>query len=177
MLYIVGSAIFGLAIIVGLILPQILPGSGGSTNFSRDDGPGQVFAELRATHIPDGTIFNEYNSVPPTSGSHYDQPAPWGTYTQPIQNERQVHNLEHGGVVIQYNTEDVALIARLEEFAENQPGYPCFLVVAPYSNMEATIALTAWTVLDTMDEYDEDRVQAFVNAYLNDGPERVPCTQ
>jgi hypothetical protein len=177
MLYIVGSAIFGFAIIVGLILPQILPGSGGNTSFSRDDGPGEVFAELLATHISDGTIFNEYNSVPPTSGSHYAQPATWGTYTQPIQNELQVHSLEHGGVVIQYNTEDVALTARLEEFAKKQTGYPCYLIVAPYPNMETTIALTAWTVLDTMDEYDEDRLQAFVNAYRNDGPERVPCTQ
>ena len=177
MLYMVGSAIFGFAIIVGLFLPQVLPGSGGSTSFSRGDGPGQVFAELRATHLFDGTIHNDYNSVPPTSGPHYDQPLPWGTYTQPIPNERQLHNLEHGGVMIQYNTDDVDLIARLEGFAEKQTGYPCYLIVAPYPDMETTIAVTVWAVLDTMEEYDEDRLQAFVNAYRNDGPERVPCTQ
>ena len=177
LLYMVGSGIFGFAIIVGLFLPQVLPGSGGNTSFSRGDGPGQIFAELPATHIADGTSYAQYNSVPATSGPHYNSPLPWGIEVSPVPDERMLHNLEHGGVTIQYNTDDVELIARLEEFAEKQTGYPCFLKVAPYPDMGTTIAVTAWAVMDTMDEYDEDRLQSFVNAYRNDGPERVPCTQ
>ena len=137
--------------------------------------PGQAFASLGISHIDDGVIYNGYNSVPPTSGPHYGRPAPWGIYTEPVQNERQVHNLEHGGVMIQYNSEDEVLIARLEEFAQRQVGFPCYLVVAPYPDMETTIAVTAWTVLDHMEEYDDIKFQAFVDAYRNNGPERVQC--
>ena len=30
-------------------------------------------------------------------------------------------------------------------------------------------------VLDTMEAYDEKRLQAFVDAYRGQGPERIPC--
>ena len=139
--------------------------------------PGRVFAQLPAAHIPDSATYDGYNGVPPTSGPHYDRPLPWGIYTEAIPNELQVHNLELGGVLIQYNTQDGDLIAELEAFAEKQTGYPCNLIVGPYPDMEPTIAITAWTHLDTMENYDEDRLQVFVDAYRNNGPERVPCRQ
>lgn len=153
-------------------------------------GPGQLFPSLPATHLPDGTTYDDYNSVPPTSGPHWDTPAPWGIYGVPIPNERQLHNLEHSGVMIQYNTDDLDLIQNLRQFARSQPNFPCYLIVAPYPDMPSAIALTAWPgkpgtltsdstylpgVLDTMETYDEERLQAFVDAYRGKGPERVPC--
>ena len=155
--------------------------------------PGEKFPSLPATHIAGEETFDGYNSVPPTSGPHWSAPAPWGIYSQPIPNERQLHNLEHGGVMIQYNSEDQALIRQLIRFAQKQPSFPCFLIVAPYPDMPFTIALTAWPgkpatspvdsptylsgVRDTMERYDEDRLQAFVGAYRNRGPERVSCVR
>ena len=43
-----------------------------------------------------------YNSFPPSSGPHFQTPAPWGIYEEPIKQTILVHNLEHGGIVIQY---------------------------------------------------------------------------
>ena len=55
-----------------------------------------------AKHLqsPDAKV--KYNSFPPSSGPHYQQPAPWGIYTDPVKQTILVHNLEHGGIVIQY---------------------------------------------------------------------------
>ena len=50
----------------------------------------------------------KYNSVPATSGPHQPQPlAPivWGVYDEPVEEIKVVHNLEHGGVIVQYGPE------------------------------------------------------------------------
>jgi hypothetical protein len=57
----------------------------------------------------------------------------------------------------------------------NQRNYPCYLVVAPYSDMDETIALTGWAVLQYLDAYNEQAIIDFIDAYRNKGPERVPC--
>ena len=51
-------------------------------------------------HIQPGQPHERYNSLPPTSGPHYPFTAPWGISSEPIPEELQVHNLEHGGVFI-----------------------------------------------------------------------------
>ena len=110
-----------------------------------------------APHVP-------YNSQPPTSGPHLPYIAPWGIYTEPIVNELQVHNLEDGGVLVQYNCpsgcED--LVAKLRGIVER---YPVHVILAPYPGMKTRIALTAWTRIDAFDEFDESRIVRFIKAY------------
>lgn len=65
--------------------------------------PGEVFDITGRNHIPDDTKASNYNSNPPTSGDHYNQPADWGIYPEALPDERVVHNLEHGGVWVSYN--------------------------------------------------------------------------
>ena len=139
------------------------------------NGPGEMFQNQGDQHIANDATFDGYNSVPPTSGPHWVAPAPWGISTSPVPNERQVHNLEHGGVMIQYNIQDQGLINQLRRFTQGQPNFPCFLILAPYPDMTSTIAVTAWGVRDTMDAYDEERLQDFINAHREKGPERVRC--
>ena len=43
-----------------------------------------------------------WNSYPPTSGRHFYQWVLWGDYTEPVPLIKEVHNLEHGGMIIQY---------------------------------------------------------------------------
>ena len=143
------------------------------------DKPGEGLPDQGVQHIDDTATFVGYSSVPPTSGPHWGSssttPAPWGIYTTPVPNERQVHNLEHGGVMIQYNTQDQDLISQLRQFTLRQPSFPCFIILAPYPDMPFIIAVTAWRARDTMDAYDEARLQEFVNAYREEGPEQVFC--
>lgn len=171
--YLAASGIIALLVTISLFLPSISPERSGG---ERDGGPGEIIEQLQAVHISNEITDTEYNSIPPTSGPHWDFPSPWGVYSESLPNERQVHNLEHGGMVIQYNTDDAALITQLEQFAKKQRDYPCYLLVAPYPTMPYTIAATAWGVRSVMEVYDETRLQNFFDAYRNNGPERVGCT-
>lgn len=64
--------------------------------------PGQQVADLGREHVPDGTKV-QYNSNPPTSGSHFADWTRAGVYEQPISDGHLIHALEHGYVVISYN--------------------------------------------------------------------------
>jgi hypothetical protein len=104
----------------------------------------------------------QYNSDPPTSGPHLPYIAPWGVHTRPIVRELQVHNLEDGGVVVQYNCECPDLVTKLKAIVDK---YDRHVILAPYPGMKHKIALTAWTRLDTLDELDEGRILRFIEAY------------
>jgi len=133
----------------------------------------RAFAELPGVSMPDQG--NEhiqmetephvaYNSDPPTSGPHMPYVAPWGIYTEPISKELQVHNLEDGGVVVQYNCPSGCseLVGKLKVIVER---YPEQVVLAPYPGMKTRIALTAWTRIDAFDDFDEGRIVRFIKAY------------
>jgi len=105
-----------------------------------------------------------YNSEPPTSGPHLPYVAPWGIHTEPIPRQLQVHNLEDGGVMVQYNCPDACpdLVAKLKAIVS---GYDHQVILAPYPCIKARIALTSWTRLDAFDDFDERRVRRFITAY------------
>ncbi len=105
-----------------------------------------------------------YNSDPPTSGPHLPYVAPWGIHTEPISRQLQVHNLEDGGVMVQYNCPDACpdLVAKLKAIVS---GYEHQVILAPYPSMKTRLALTAWTRLDGFDDFDERRVRRFITAY------------
>lgn len=47
------------------------------------------------------------------------------------------------------------------------------LIVIPRPNMDSRIALTAWTYLDKFNEFNEQRIIKFIDAHLNQGPEKT----
>lgn len=125
-------------------------------------------------HIAQGAEHPLYNSNPPTSGWHYDTPADWGIYKEEFLQERLVHNLEHGGIVIQYKPELAKeTVALLEELKTSE--FECKLVIAPYSKLDKNIALTAWGRLYKTDDYNETDIKNFIQKYRETGPEFVPC--
>jgi Protein of unknown function (DUF3105) len=116
----------------------------------------QHVASVNTPHIP-------YNTRPPTSGPHLPYLAPWGIHAKPIPDELQVHNLEDGGVLVQYDCRDCeALIAKLKAIVSR---YPDQVILAPYPNLETRIALTAWGRINTFDDFDEPRIVRFIEAY------------
>src|SRR5207244_699484 len=77
--------------------------------------PGTQFPDQGNLHIASPESPHQpYNSDPPTSGPHLPYIAPWGVHTRPIPRELQVHNLEDGGVVVQYNCECPDIAAKLK---------------------------------------------------------------
>jgi hypothetical protein len=125
--------------------------------------PGTLAADQGNRHIQAATDPHEpYNTDPPTSGPHLPYIAPWGVHTRPIPPELQVHNLEDRGVLVQYNCQCPELVEKLTAIVR---GYDKYVILAPYPHMARRIALTAWTRIDTFDEFDEGRIRRFIEAY------------
>ena len=126
--------------------------------------PGQAIPTLGNEHIASvDTPHQPYNTRPPTSGPHVPWIARWGLHLQPIPDEIQVHNLEDGGVVLQYRCPDCDdLIAKLTAIVAS---YPEQVILAPYPQMDTRIALTAWGRIDRFDDFDAPRIVRFIEAY------------
>ena len=112
--------------------------------------------------------------TPPTSGPHAPSPAPCGIYRQPVPDIALVHDLEHGVVVIQYDpTISDEERDQLEGFGRDAGTH---VIVAPREGMASTIAVTAWTKLMTLDEFDLPAIEGFYGEFAQFGPEAgVQC--
>ncbi len=136
----------------------------------------ETFADLGATHIDANSPTPSYNSDPPTSGPHSANSALCGIYREPVPDVNQVHTLEHGGVIIQYDpaiSEEERAV--LEDFGHDAPSH---IIVAPREGMERPIALTAWTKRLMLDNADRAALSAFYDLYAQFGPERgVACSK
>jgi len=146
-------------------------------SFPVPTGPGEVVPSLGNNHVRSvDEPHLPYNSKPPTSGPHLSNIARWGIYDRQIPNELQVHNLEDGGVMIQYDCKDCsALIGQLEALvqdyyrmadADPKDGRYKHIIVAPYAGIGTKIALTAWERIEKLDAFDAARIKRFVEAYV-----------
>ena len=126
-------------------------------------------ALLEPTHIPEGQKAT-YNSTPPTSGNHYSRPAQVGGYTEPIPNERQVHNLEHGHVMVQYRGLSEAQIDELQEVVLDKPQ---MVLLAPYPDMDPAVAFTSWGKIQTCDAWS-DGIPAVARYFIDTNRDNAP---
>jgi hypothetical protein len=139
---------------------------------------------VAAVHVEDPEAKSpEWNTDPPTSGPHYGQTLAYGSYTEPIDLPRVLHNLEHGAVYILYGSKvPDATIAELQAFySEHENG----TVLAPYAKLGKQIALGAWLlpglpeasndngsgILAKCEKFDEDAYAGFFEAFQFEGPE------
>ena len=160
--------------------------SGDDTEASGSIGGGgctlQSFPPLERGHIealPGGKLPEgyEYNSVPATSGLHSSQTAIWNFYDQPVPEIHYVHNMEHGGVVVQYGSEvQPAAVNQIRDWYAKDPRG---LIVAPLAeDMEKEdptlanrIVLTSWTHMMRCPAFDEEAFDTFSEDYRSDAPE------
>ena len=134
-----------------------------------------VDQEVMATkhHVPEGSTVT-YNSVPATSGDHYSSPEPCGFYEGEVPDERVVHNLEHGNIVISYNLTEPSDLDNLRSAYNDLDGWKDHYTVARFypDILPGQVALSAWGVLDIMDGVDKDRIERFYEHYVGRlGPE------
>lgn len=169
---------------LGVVLFVILHGSG-----SNAANPGNLKSVMAAA----GCTFKEYpsagrthlnnlnakppkqwNSFPPTSGPHYFQPAIFNQYDQPIAELQAVHNLEHGGVIVQYGSKvPQSDVAKITSFYRADPNA---MIVAPLPALGSKIALSAWRNLATCTSFDEKAFKDFRDTLRYHGPERFPAS-
>jgi hypothetical protein len=152
----------------------VFGGSGGVAPAATAPG-GPVETLPTREHVPDGTAV-KYLTNPPTSGDHWAQAATWGIYpSRPPADERLVHNLEHGGVIISYNPTkvDAATVDKLKVLTRDLQKSRVCIILTPRDSIQddKPIALTAWGVLATLDSYDEAAIRAFWRDHAANGPE------
>ena len=162
----------------------------------------QTFKAQGQSHVPPAKLPKgfEYNSFPPTSGPHNPQPLVWGEYTEPVPQDQLVHNLEHGGVSVQYG-KDVSpeTVEKLTEWYRSTDPRGIILAPLPEDPKAAPLArkimLGAWTAdrqnaddpnskilkqeghLATCSAFDEGALNEFVDDFRARGPELFPLDQ
>ncbi len=136
---------------------------------SNDARPGEAVSILSSDHISASDAHEEYNSNPPTSGSHAG-PAEWGFSANEIADENAIHNLEHGGIWISYKNLDDDSIAALGEIARRNR---TSVVVSPREANDANIAVASWGRLMKLDTVDEERINEFIRRNKNKSPEPI----
>jgi hypothetical protein len=178
----------GLAAVVAIVLLVVAVGLGGSDASDEDARTAlkaagctlRVAEALPGEHSledPGGTS-DVWNTDPPTSGPHYSIAAIFGVYEEPLEVARVIHNLEHGGIFIQYGDDvpDVT-VAELRAFYDD---HRTGTVMAPLPRLGNQFALGAWVsdgsegnaYLAKCKEFDEAAVSAFFRAFQFQGPER-----
>jgi hypothetical protein len=144
-LYVLAFVALGILLVGGVLAVVAFGGGGGSNSgalISSSACTEQQFKGLKPAHLNNPNAPVDYDSFPPSSGPHYAQPAPWGIYPDSIKQTILVHNLEHGGVIIQYGTGvGESDVQKLQSFYQDDP---YGLVVAPYAKLGKKIAATAW---------------------------------
>jgi hypothetical protein len=105
----------------------------------------------------------------------------------PLPRYIQVHLLEHGNVLLQYNCSCPEIAAQLADIAgqfdtrlyppnelqpttsdvQNAQEQGAAVIVAPNPSMKSKIALTAWTRLATLDKVDRAKIISFINQWLH----------
>lgn len=172
------------AVIGAIILVVVLTRDGGgskavlnSTAIKQLEAAGCIYRSYPSEgrgHVSSLAATVKYKTFPPTSGTHYVQPAIWNRYSEPLVLVQEVHNLEHGGVIVQYGDKvPQATIDKLVEFYDSSPNG---MLLAPLPKLGSKIALTAWQRLATCSRFDEKAYASFRDAFRGKGPEAVPVS-
>jgi hypothetical protein len=170
---VIGGAAFLELVIAGVIYLNI--------QGSRPVGSEETVATMGNTHIAVGSLFPiSYNTTPPTSGPHYPGLAGWGINRQPQRYEQLIHNLEDGGVIVYYQctNECPELFDQLAGVVKPYVDQGRKVMLLPndptwtdngsqplQQDMEARIALVTWQRIDKFEDFDADRIRAFIDRY------------
>jgi uncharacterized protein DUF3105 len=133
-----------------------------------DTRPGQAVPIVGNDHIADDAPTPEYNSNPPTSGSH-SSPVGGGFYNVEVKAVNAMHNLEHGFIWITYKNVDDQTLASLAKIGQKFPGT---VVVSRREANDTPIALASWGRLAKMEAFDEAFIIDFIWKNRNNSPER-----
>jgi hypothetical protein len=168
----------GLAIIVVAVVAVLVLAGGGGTSFASlekskvcsvanfpNEGQGHTYKGKLLQ--PTDTV--PYKTDPATSGPHYQVPAPWGVYTEPVPAVIRVHNLEHGGIEVLYG-DKVSAADRAQVEQDVRSDWKLMLM-APYPKLGAKIYYVAWQHWIACTGYQKAALDEAQKRWRNKGPE------
>lgn len=166
-----GIALTTIVILVGGIWLLTTQGSKEQVKLSKPL-VGEAITDQGRNHVPDGTKV-DYNSNPPTSGSHYVNPQLGGIYDKPIPDGNLIHSMEHGAVILWYKSGiSASESAQLKSvFSSVSVGKK---IMAPRDNLDVAVALTSWGRLLKLQTIDEGQIKSFMEINEDRGPEKAP---
>lgn len=192
LLQLVGGVVVACVVVAGVAFAI---GSGGGDGGDVDDSElasvaeeaGCVyrsFPEEGREHTAEELTADDYETNPPTSGTHNPTPAPDGVYAPGNEPaiENWVHTLEHGRIIFQYKPDtDPSVVAQLtrlynEDVAGSGGAYHSVLM-QNNTDMEPQVAAVAWRHHMTCDEFTPqaaDAFRQFREALVDQAPEVVP---
>ena len=162
------------ALVVFLIMSErggeenvgVAAGKAGCDAIERDEVTGE------ADHVDEGTT-QTYEQDPPTSGPHYATPAAPDFYTDDIEKERVVHNLEHGFIVFWYDPDAPDdTVEQIENLVDQEADAS---VGVPYDNVPSgkTFVMTAWGASQACARPSQKVVDDFRTEFQGQGPEKI----
>jgi hypothetical protein len=137
--------------------------------------------ELSQDHV-EGDVQVTYEESPPVGGEHWPPgfQADPGFYSETLDEERLVHNLEHGQIVIWYRPDSSdETLNTLEEFIDREnsatdaPVAP--LLAVPYDDVDqsSSYVMTAWGASQSCAKMSSEAIDDFRVRYQGRGPEQV----
>ena len=140
---------------------------------------GRAVALEGSDHVADGTQV-VYKTRPPASGPHYSNWLQTFGFMNPAPpTGNWLHNLEHGAVAILYNCPSACPEIE-QELKDLYPQLPLGrnavrsqprVIILPYSDMDAKIAVVAWGWILELESVDKDQILAFADQRIDRGPE------
>lgn len=155
------SVVAGVAVITGFLLA--------GNPLPEELSAVETFPQMGRDHLVQGEAPPDYKSSPATSGDHSSTTAECGIYTSEVPDEVQVHNLEHGAVVIQYQPGlDSAAIQALQEYARTKASH---ILVAPRADLDDPVVVTSWTRMLRLRTADIGTIDVYYDQFVLSGPE------
>ena len=122
------------------------------------------------THLRAGQGIS-YRANPPTSGPHYPVWVDPNFYDSAKSRSNLVHSMEHGMVVIHYDTPGDDAMATIRQWTGLFTGQWSGIVAVRRIGLGKKIILTAWRRTLRLDRFEDESAAAFIDAYRGRGPE------
>ncbi len=173
----IGVTSLALAVLVGgvafALLVPLLRDAGSGVNADGSIDGVVTFQGLTNMHVETPV---DYDPSPPVGGDHLSVWQDCGFYDAAIITEAGVHSLEHGAVWVTYDrTLPEEQLEQLQQLAAEHP----YLLVSPMAGLPSPVVASAWGVQLELGSVDDERLPAFLVAYLQ-GPQNpepgAPCS-
>lgn len=112
-----------------------------------------------------------YNERFPTSGIHAEVPVAPGFYRSAQRPTMLVHSVEHGHIVIYYESPGAEATELLGDWTSLYSGYWDGVIATPSSGLGKAVVLTAWRKILRLEEFNPAAAAAFIDQFRGRGPE------
>ena len=168
------------ALAAGLIAAALVLAACGGGASIRDDPRLQQFDDEFTTagqaHHPAGMRIT-YATTPPYGGAHWTIPLRCGIYEQEQLFEPMVHTMEHGAIVLYYQplAVDADTVGAMRVAASQLLSEGRRMILTPSTRIGVPVAMASWGRLMLLDDFEEDTLRAFLDAFEGDAPEELGC--